>query len=117
MEGGEGTAAVVEVDGNQYECMDCLRYGKGPYPQVGDRFAVEFGGLYAQSQSGRALIAENPDRLKKLESLGGWRYRAFGQIVAVKPDTLLDCGIGVVNLSQAITDAAAVGQFVSINIQ
>ena len=26
-EGGEGTAAVVEVDGQEYECMDCFGYG------------------------------------------------------------------------------------------
>jgi hypothetical protein len=28
-EGGEGNAAVIEIHGVEYTCMDCLFYGKG----------------------------------------------------------------------------------------
>lgn len=117
MEGGEGTAAVVEVAGQEYECMDCFRYGKGPYPKVGDTFDAEFSGFYAQDESGHAAVSDNPGGAKKLLSLGGWRYQAYGQVLAVEPHTLLDCGVAVLNLSLAITDPAAVGQFVSVEVQ
>ncbi|HJY75172.1 MAG TPA: hypothetical protein VKE95_01005 [Burkholderiales bacterium] len=117
MEGGEGTGAVVEVDGQEYECMDCFRYGRGPYPKIGDTFDAEFSGLYGRDGSGRAVIYENPGGAKKLLSLGRWRYQAYGQVVAVKPWTLLDCGVAIVNLSEAITDPSAVGRFVSIEVQ
>src|ERR1051326_142101 len=117
MEGGEGTAAVVEIDGQEYECMDCFRYGKGPYPKVGDTFDAEFLALYVRDRSGHPVIYENPGGAKKLLGLGGWRYQAYGEVVAVKPWTLMDCGGAVLNLSQAITDPSAVGRLVSIEVQ
>ena len=116
-EGGEGTAAILEVDGKQYECMDCFGYGAGPYPKVGDTFDSEFTGLCATSKSGDALIADNPGKVKKLVSLGRWSYQALGEVVATEPWTLLDCGVAVLGLSRAITDPASVGRFVSIEIK
>lgn len=108
---------MVEVGGQEYECMDCFRYGKGPYPKVGDTFEAEFSGFYASDKTGRAAISDNPGGVKKLLTLGGWRYQAYGQVVAVHPYTLVDCGVAVLNLSLAIADPAAVGKFVSVEVQ
>ena len=108
---------MVEVAGREYECMDCFRYGKGPYPKVGETFDAEFSGLYRQDRLGRAVLFENPGNAKELLSLGGWRYQAYGEISAVEPWTLLDCGVAVLDLWKTITDPSAVGSFVSVEVQ
>ena len=78
---------------------------------------MEFSGLYARDKSGRAAVSDNPGGVKKLLALGGWRYQAYGQVVAVQPYTLVDCGVAALNLSLAITDPDAVGKFVSVEIR
>ena len=108
---------MIEVDGQEYECMDCFGYGKGSNLKVGATFEAEFSGFYARDKSGHAAVSDNPGGVKKLLALGGWRYQAYGQVVAVHPYTLVDCGIAILNLSLAITDPAAVGQFVSVEVQ
>lgn len=103
--GGEGTAATIEIDGQQYECMDCLGYGQGRACRPGDvvNVALEAGLV-------RLPIDANPERRKDLVSLGGWRYRAYGEVVE---GTLLDCG----TVRIEIPDLNGAERFVAVDIE
>ena len=115
--GAEGTAAVIEVGGEQYECMDCLCYGRSRCYQPGDIIYVAFtAGLVKEHRHGKVQAGANPQRRKALESLGGWRYRAYGEVLEVSPGTLLDCGAVEVDMSYVIGDEEMIGSFVTIDI-
>lgn len=113
-------AVVIEIDGRRYECMGCLRYGlRRPRTyKLGDTIDVAFSaGLLKEDSSGKAQVDANPQQLKRLENLGGWRYRACGEVVAVDPEPLLDCGAVTVDLPDAVCDASVLGRFVTVEIE
>lgn len=116
--GAEGTAAVIEVDGEQYECMDCLGYGRGRGYRPGDIFYVGFAaGLVKHDRKGTLVTGPNERHAKVLESLGGWRYRAYGVLVVGDRDVLLDCGAVNVELSPGSVDAGRNGDYVAVDIE
>ena len=116
--GAEGTAAVIEIDGEQYESMDCLCYGRARCYKPGDIIYVAFQtGLVKRDRRGNVLIGENAERRKALESLGGWRYRAYGEVVALPPDTVLDCGAVEVEVSCSLGEAEVIGNFITLEIE
>jgi hypothetical protein len=106
--GAEGTAAVIEVNGEQYECMDCLGYGRGRGYRPGDVVSVRF-------VAGNIRTGPNAGHVKALESLGGWRYRASGVVVVNGADAVLDCGTIEVELSDQV-DSAMHGEYVTVEI-
>lgn len=114
--GGEGTAAIIEVNGEQYECMNCLGYGRGGGHRPGDVFYVSFMADLVQSdRKGRVITGPNENRVKALQSLGGWRYRALGVVVVSGSAAVLDCGAVHVDLPYEV-DPAMNGEYVTVEI-
>ena len=114
--GGEGTACTVEIDGEEYECMDCLGYGRPRGYKRGDVIYVRFAaGLVKTDRHGRAVLIENPDKRQAFENRGGWRYRAHGVLMGSAAHMTIDCGKVTVEIGWEI-DESAVGTFVAIDI-
>ena len=115
--GDEGTASVIEIAGEQYECMDCLGYGRSRSCKPGDVVYVAFSaGLVKSDRRGNVVAGANPQQRKALDPLGGWHYRAYGAVVSVAPSgTVLDCGAVTVEMP-AVLGADAIGSFVAVDI-
>ncbi len=110
----EGLPAIVEIDGNQFEAMDCLGYG-GNFTN-GEELEVEFTmGLDDENESWEEIFQGNQKQEKKLVNKGGWSYRALGEIISINP-VVIDCGIqcfeGVIDTK----DERCIGSFVGFNI-
>lgn len=110
--GDEGTAALVEIDGQLYECMDCLGYGRNRRYEPGQAFQVVLSaGLVKRTE-----IGGNPDQLKALDRLRGWHYRAYGVVVMTASGLVLDCGAVSVQLPDPM-DRALAGRFIAVEIE
>jgi hypothetical protein len=114
--GGEGTAAIIEVNGEQYECMNCLGYGRRRGYRPGDVFYVSLMADRVKSdRTGRVTFGPNEDHVKRVKSLGGWRYLAFGVLVVSASNVMLDCGAVHVDLPYEV-DPAMNGEYVAVQI-
>ena len=61
------------------------------------------------------IFSGNPDGVKRLEQVSGWKYRAYGEVVSVSP-VRVDCGIYVEEDVVRSSDARTVGEFVAFTI-
>ena len=127
--GGEGTAAVIEIDGVEYECMNCLGFGRSRGYRPGDIIFVSLIADRVKTDArGNVQIDPNPQQRKALESRGGWRYRAYGIVTTVTPSkerysdfraltpNNLDCG--AVNFAvPQLTGDDLDGRFIAIDIE
>jgi hypothetical protein len=73
-------------------------------------------GLVKEDERGKIEVHPNPQQRKALECLNGWRYRAYGEVTAVDPETTLDCGDVEVSLPDHGGDVFAVGDVVMVEI-
>lgn len=118
--GAEGTAAVIEVGGAQYECMDCLGYAKSHACKPHDLVQVTFSaGLLRSDERGQAVIGANEERVKRLEHLGGWRYRAYGVVTRDGMEARLDCGVFdlALNLWRAGGGTTLTGEYIEVEVE
>jgi hypothetical protein len=81
----EGLPAILEIEGNKYEVMDCTSYGMMT-TEVGKTEEIELVvGLSDETETMADIVRGNPHRESKLEPLGGWAYKAYGRIISVDP--------------------------------
>ena len=109
--------ATVEVGGVQYVCMECFLYGPGPYPTTGQTFDARFLALTPSDADGNLAFDSNPENAKRLDPAGGWRYRAYGEVIATAPEAIVDCGGLVVNAGCPVPDAVREGDFLAFEIE
>lgn len=111
---GRAGKAEVEVDGHRLTVVDGISAVAapavpGPVPDP------VFEAVVVEPESWERAIAANPERMKRLEPLWGWRYRGFGEIVAVDP-LCADLGPLVLGLGLCADAPERLGEFVEIAI-
>ncbi len=111
----EGMPTIIEIDGIVFEAMDCIGYSTSV--SNGEEIEVELTiGVEDETESNNDILTNNPKQLKKLQSRGGWSYRAYGEIIAVDPMEI-DCGV---KLTCEVLDsncATCIGRYVAFNIE
>lgn len=107
--------AIIEVDGQHLCVMDEFSVSADTSPKVGEQFEFEFSPYLGEDEEWEAIFSGNPEGRVGLESLGGWRYRAFGRVVGVIP-VLVDCGLFHVEGVVSSRDPRLVGEPVAFII-
>lgn len=87
---GDYLEASIEVNSQTLHIMD--EFG-GSRLSPGDEIDLDiYPGLLDEDESWESIFSGNPNKEKKLEHQSGWRYRAYGVIISIKP-VIVDCGI------------------------
>ena len=110
---GEYLEAVVEVSGERLHVMD--EFG-GSSMSAGQRIEIELEAQLWDPGEWDEIFRSNPEKKKALVRLEGWRYLAFGQIVAVNP-LVCDCGLIRAEGPIRTHDPRCIGEYVGFKIQ
>ncbi|GLR13732.1 hypothetical protein GCM10007907_25220 [Chitinimonas prasina] len=108
--------ALIEVDGQVLCVMDDFSPETGDLPPVGTPVALCFDSYVSDDEDWDDVFTGNPDQRQGLVRLDGWRYRAYGRIVAIQP-VLVDCGLLVVDEVIHTHDPQVIGAYVAFTIQ
>jgi len=111
---GRAGPAQIEVDGQPLTVVDGISTVGAPAAPGPVRDPV-FEAVVVEPDSWERAIAANPERLKRLEPLWGWRYRGYGEIVAVDP-VRADLGRLVLELGLRADTPERLGSFVAVAI-
>jgi hypothetical protein len=111
---GRAGRAEIEVDGHLLTVVDGISAVGAP-AAPGPVRDPAFEAVVVEPDSWERAIAANPERLKRLEPLWGWRYRGYGEIVAVDP-VRADLGPLVLGLGLRADTSERLGAFVEIAI-
>jgi len=111
---GRAGKAEIEVDGHPLTVVDGISSVAAPAlpGQVSDPV---FEAVVVEPASWERAVAANPERLKRLEPMWGWRYRGYGEIVAIDP-VRADLGPLVLGLGLPADTPDRLGAFVEIAI-
>lgn len=112
---GPWLAARLACGEEQLCVMDAFSLVDRFAPRCGEQFEVELSALLTEDEPWEAMFTGNPDKAKRLEPLGGWSYRAYGQIVSINP-VVVDCGILSVPDVLDTNDPRVVGEFIAFRI-
>ena len=111
---GDYLEAVVECNGRQFTVMDEF---SGSELDGGAVIDVEiFPGLLDEGEEWESMFSGNPDRRKDFESIGGWRYRAYGVVVSVNP-VIVDCGVSTIEAPVWTNDESVVDAPIAFTIE
>lgn len=117
----EGGLVVLALEQGCLNAMDCLGHKGGRPVRVGEEFEVEFSCLHGEGEDWHVVFTSNPRKERRLERIGLWSYRAFGEVVRVEgqdqDEAIADCGICQLPLPISVSDPSCVGQFVGFTIQ
>jgi hypothetical protein len=112
---GEYLEATVLINGVEYCIMDEVSLCQSSSPKVGDEFELEFQ-TELGDESWEEIFSGNPDKLKGLECVGGWKYNAYGQIVSTNP-VCVDCGVLIEEDVIHTNDPKVIGEYISFTIE
>lgn len=108
---GSDLEAIIEVAGQRLCVMDDFSSREQATPP-GSCIHIRLSPLCLSDETWEDIFSGNPDKLKRLESLGGWSYRAYGQIKSLDPMTV-DCGIDIEDEVVRTHDPRVVGEYVA----
>ncbi|WP_415901018.1 hypothetical protein [Neptuniibacter sp. QD48_11] len=113
----EGTylEASIQIDGCEYCVMDEISHDADTMPKLGETFEFEFSNLVNEGESWESLFQGNPERKKCLEQIQGWKYRAYGKVVAINP-VMVDCGVLIEEDVFHTNDRKVIGEYVAFTI-
>lgn len=63
--------------------MDEFSISEMTAPSIGEEFEVELSAELDEDESWEELFSSNRGREKRLESMDGWSYRAFGEVLSI----------------------------------
>ena len=107
--------ALIEIEGKEYCVMDELTLDVESMPKEGEYFALQFSNMLCDDETWESMFQGNPDNLKCLVQIAGWKYRAYGQIISIDPVTV-DCGVLVDEDVIQTNDPRVVGEFIAFTI-
>lgn len=111
----EGLEAVIEINGEEFEVMDCLGYGNNSVKE-GDLIDVKLTvGIGDDNEDMDMIFKNNPEKLKKTQPIRGWSYRAFGEVISIKPG-IVDCGNIIIKDFIDLDDYKCIGKYIAFNI-
>ena len=88
---GDYLEATLEINGQEIIAMD--EFG-GKDLKPGDVVSIELAvGLAYGEEEQNSMLDSNLNSEKKLEHQTGWSYRAYGVVVDIEDDTLVDVGL------------------------
>jgi len=82
----------------------------------GQRIEIELEGQVWKPGEWDEIVRSNPEKKKALVRLEGWRYLAFGQVVAVNP-VVCDGGLMQTDGPIRTHDPRCLGEYVGFKIQ
>lgn len=106
--------ASISAGGQTFSVMDQF---EGKDLCLGDEIEVEISaGLYDDNESWETIFNGNPQKEKKIEPLGGWRYRVFGVICSISP-VLVDAGQVQLEVPVTTHDEKVIGEFIAFRVE
>ena len=107
--------AQIEIDGQRYYVMDEFSVDERSIPAQGAEINFEFSPLLDDNDSWESIFSGNPDNKIGLEQMSGWKYRAYGKIVSIKP-VVVDCGLLKIEEVINSNDPNVIGESVAFTI-
>lgn len=112
---GDYLEATLEIDGVEIIAMD--EFGGNRY-KAGEEIAVRLSvGLHYENEEWESMFLGNPDSKKELEHQSGWRYRAYGIVISINPEVIVDVGIAHLSAPVDTTDPRMVGESIAFTIE
>ncbi|GAA0404647.1 hypothetical protein GCM10009133_11590 [Cocleimonas flava] len=113
---GEYLQAKIEVNGQPYYVMDEFSSENSKNGEIVNLDI--FSGLEDESEEWESIFNGNPDELKKLQHQSGWKYRAYGKIISIKP-VIVDIGLFETEAPFQIqsNDIKVIGSYIAFTIQ
>lgn len=113
---GPWLEASIATSGGILSVMDEFTIDERSSPRIGDEFDVEISAsLLEDGESWDVMFAGNPDKIKSLDRVGGWCYRAYGEVVSIDP-VVVDCGMLQIPDVFHSTDSRVIGEFIAFTI-
>lgn len=110
---GEYLQAKIEIGGELLQVMDMFSSDK---IFSGDLVNLEItAGLYKEDEEWESMFSGNPEASKMLELQSGWRYRAYGKIISIKP-VIVDIGLFEIEAPMDTNDNNVIGEFIAFTI-
>nr|WP_086940833.1 hypothetical protein [Thaumasiovibrio occultus] len=109
---GDYLEATLLIDGQPLVVMD--EFG-GSDLTAGDTVDICLSaGLCGDGEDQNAMLVNNSERERKLVQLNGWSYRAFGVVVDIEDETLVDVGV---SLLEAPFDTRITGEYIAFTVE
>lgn len=113
--GGTYLEVSIQIDGCEYFIMFEMAPDVEIIPKFGESFEFEFSNMLNEVESWESMFQGNPERKKCLEQIQGWKYRAYGEVIAIKP-VMVDCGVLLEEGVFHTNDPKVIGEYVSFTI-
>ena len=107
--------AQLEVAGQRLVVMDEFSVDTRIAAVPGADVEFEFTFMLDEQEDWESIFSGNPERKMGLDSVGSWKYRAFGRILNVDP-VIVDCGLFKVEGVIATHDEQVVGSYIAFTI-
>lgn len=107
--------AIIEINGVRLCVMDEFSVSVEGTPEPGEEIDFEFSPFIDEEESWESIFSGNPDGKVGLEPINGWKYRAFGKIISIKP-VVVDCGLLKVEDVINTNDQNVIGEAVAFTI-
>lgn len=107
--------AIICIEEQLLCIMDEFSTAGDPSPEVGQQLNLELITLLDDDEPWESMFRGNPERKTGLEPLGGWRYRAYGQVTQVQP-VVVDCGVILVEDPVHSNDSGLIGEYIAFTI-
>jgi hypothetical protein len=107
---GEYLEARIDIDGTVLHVMDQFSPA-----ECGDVLDIELFPMLDEHESNNDILDGNPERIRGLERIEGWSYRAFGIIRSLSPVTV-DCGQIRIEDDDFEATGSGIGQAVAFTI-
>ncbi|WP_284308545.1 hypothetical protein [Hydrogenophaga electricum] len=95
--------------------MDEFTVSAASAPDIGSEFDLELTTLLDDDETWEEMFSGNSEQRIDLVPLGGWRYRAFGQITQINP-VMVDCGLVQVEGPVQSNDSGLTGEYIAFTI-
>lgn len=112
---GPWLEAEIRLEGEVLTVMDDFSADEANAPAPGQEFEIELSALVDEGITWKSILAGNPEKLRKLEPLGGWSYRAYGEVISINP-VVVDCGLLQVPAVFETKDPRVIGEYVAFPI-
>ena len=107
--------AIVRINGHDLCLMDEFTVSAESAPDIGSEFDLELTALLDDDETWEEMFSGNPEQRIGLVPLGGWRYRAFGQITQINP-IMVNCGLMQLESPVQSNDSRLTGEYIAFTV-
>ena len=107
--------ALLEIEGRIFCVFDEFSVDEKSSPLQESEFEYQFSCETDGDESWEEIFSSNLERKIGVEHIEGWKYRAYGKVIAIDP-VQVDCGLLIADDVISTHDTRVIGEFVGFTI-